>query len=116
MEKRVSQKYLIDLKNDYRRLNRKINGDNEPRGRYTKLAEKLSHNLPSFLLEKLKKMDKDNIISRMNYYNKFKMFRKEKKLDNEFNTRNKSNIKKRDSSLDNNNNIDNNNINFSIFN
>jgi hypothetical protein len=99
MNQRVSQKYLIDLQNDYRTLNKKIFGVVEPKGRYTLLAEKLRYNLPAYLLEKLKQMDKDTIITRMNYYNKFKKFRGEKKLISRFTTKNTTNNKK-DSSFD----------------
>ena len=80
LEKRVSQKYLIDLQDDYRELNKKLFDVFEPKGRFTFLAEKLRYNLPSFLLEKMKQLDKDSIISRMNYYNQFKQFKKDKKL------------------------------------
>ena len=80
LEKRVSQKHLIDLQDDYRELNKKLFDVFEPKGRFTFLAEKLRYNLPSFLLEKMKQLDKDSIISRMNYYNQFKQFKKDKKL------------------------------------
>jgi len=80
LEKRVSQKNLIDLQDDYRDLNKKLFNVFEPKGRYTFLAEKLRYNLPSFLLEKMKKLDQDSIINRMNYYNQFKQFKKDKKL------------------------------------
>ena len=80
LEKRVSQKHLIDLQDDYRELNKKLFDVFEPKGRFTFLAEKLRYNLPSFLLEKMKQLDKDSIINRMNYYNQFKQFKKDKKL------------------------------------
>jgi hypothetical protein len=80
LEKRVSQKNLLDLQDDYRELNKKLFNFFEPKGRYTFLAEKLRYNLPSFLLEKMKQLDRDSIISRMNYYNQFKQFKKDKKL------------------------------------
>jgi len=80
LEKRVSQKHLIDLQDDYRELNKKLFDVFEPKGRFTFLAEKLRYNLPSFLLEKMKQLDKDSIISRMNYYNQFQQFKKDKKL------------------------------------
>ena len=80
LEKRISQKNLIDLQDDYRDLNKKLFNVFEPKGRYTFLAEKLRYNLPSFLLEKMKKLDQDSIINRMNYYNQFKQFKKDKKL------------------------------------
>ena len=80
LDKRISQKNLINLQEDYRELNKKIFNVFEPKGRFTFLAEKLKYSLPSFLIEKLKQLDKDSIISRMNYYNKFKQFRKDNKL------------------------------------
>ena len=85
LEKRVSPKNLIDLQDGYRALNKKIEKVIEPRGRYTLLAEKLRYNLPSYLLEKFKQMDRDTIISRMNYYNQFKHFKKGNKLVCRFN-------------------------------
>ena len=84
LDKRVSQKNLINLQEDYRELNKKIFNVFEPKGRFTFLAEKLKYSLPSFLIEKLKQLDKDSIISRMNYYNKFKEFRKDNKLKAKF--------------------------------
>ena len=84
MDQRVSQKYLIDLQNEYRTLNKKIFGVIEPKGRFTILAEKLRYNLPLYLLERLKQLDKDTIISRMKYYNRFKKFKKENKLVSRF--------------------------------
>ena len=71
---------MIDLQDDYRDLNKKLFNVFEPKGRYTFLAEKLRYNLPSFLIEKMKQLDKDSIISRMKYYNQFKEFKKDKKL------------------------------------
>ena len=84
MDQRVSQKYLIDLQNEYRTLNKKIFGVIEPKGRFTILAERLRYNLPLYLLERLKQLDKDTIISRMKYYNRFKKFQKENKLVSRF--------------------------------
>ena len=97
LEKRVSQKHLIDLQDDYRELNKKLFDVFEPKGRFTFLAEKLRYNLPSFLLEKMKQLDKDSIISRMNYYNQFKQFKKDKKLVIKFGRKNetKKKIKKK---------------------
>ena len=84
MNQRISQKYLLDLQNDYRSLNKKLNGVVEPKGRFTILADKLKYNLPLYLLEKLKQLDKDTILSRMRYYSKFKKFKSEKKLVKRF--------------------------------
>ena len=96
MNQRLSQKHLLDLQNDYRVLNKKLNGIVEPKGRFTILAEKLRYNLPLYLLEKLKQLDKDSILTRMRYYNKFKKFKSENKLINRFevnpNKRKKFNI------------------------
>ena len=85
MDDRVSQKYLLDLQNDYRALNKKLNGIVEPKGRFTILAEKLRYNLPLYLLEKMKQLDKQSILSRVRYYNKFKKFKQDKKLFTRFN-------------------------------
>ena len=97
LEKRISHKNLVNLQDDYRELNKKLYNVFEPKGRFTFLAEKLRYNLPSFLIEKLRQLDKDSIISRMNYYNQFKEFRKDNKLKIIFGRRDdsKSNIKKK---------------------
>ena len=75
---------MINLQDEYRELNKKIFSVFEPKGRFTFLAEKLRYNLPSFLLEKFKQLDKDSIMSRMNYYNQFKYFKNDKKLEIKF--------------------------------
>ena len=85
MDERISQKYLLDLQNDYRALNKKLDGIAEPKGRFTILAEKLRYNLPLYLLEKMKQLDKQSILSRVRYYNKFKKFKQDKKLISRFN-------------------------------
>ena len=97
LEKRISHKNLVNLQDDYRELNKKLYNVFEPKGRFTFLAEKLRYNLPSFLIEKLRQLDKDSIISRMNYYNQFKEFRKDNKLKIIFGRRDDSmsNIKKK---------------------
>ena len=93
LEKRVSQKHLIDLQDDYRELNKKLFNVFEPKGRFTFLAEKLRYNLPSFLLEKMKQLDKDSIINRMKYYNQFKYFKNDKKLVIKFGRQDEENKK-----------------------
>ena len=99
LEKRISQKNLISLQDEYRELNKKIFSVFEPKGRFTFLAEKLRYNLPSFLIEKFKQMDKDSIRSRMNYYNKFKYFKNSKKLEVKFGRQDKK--KKNDKNTNN---------------
>lgn len=89
LDQRVSPKYLLELQNIYRDLNKKLYGVVEPKGRFTLLAEKLKYNLPLYLLEKLKQLDKDSVINRMKYYNKFKRF-KDKKLITLFNNKSMS--------------------------
>jgi len=84
MESRVSQKNLLDLQKDYRAFNQKLFGLIEPKGRFTILADKLRYNLPAYLLEKLKQLDKDAILTRMKYYNQFKEFKNENKLVSRF--------------------------------
>jgi hypothetical protein len=84
MDQRVSQKNLIDLQNDYKALNRKLYGLIEPKGRFTILAEKLRFNLPLYLLERFKQLDKESVLSRMRFYNKFKRFKNENKLVSRF--------------------------------
>lgn len=84
MDQRVSPKYLLDLQNDYRTLDRKFFGLIEPKGRFTILADKLRYNLPLYLLERFKQLDKESVLSRMRYYNKFKKFQNENKLVSRF--------------------------------
>ena len=78
LDPRVSHKNLVDMQNEYASLNKKIFGVLEPKGRFTILADKLRYNLPLYLIQKLKKLDKDSILSRMKYYNQFKQFRNKK--------------------------------------
>ena len=78
LDPRISENNLVDMRNEFRDLNKKIYGVLEPRGRFTNLAEKLRYNLPLFLLEKLKQLDKEAILNRMKYYNKFKQFKNDK--------------------------------------
>ena len=106
LDQRVSQKHLLDLQNNYKALNRKLYGLIEPKGRFTILAEKLRFNLPLYLLERFKQLDKDSILSRMRYYNKFKRFKYGKKLVSRFERKYNDNSNK-------NNNDD--NENFDIF-
>ena len=108
MDQRVSQKNLIDLQNDYKALNRKLYGIIEPKGRYTILAEKLRFNLPLYLLERFKQLDKDSVLSRMRYYNKFKRFKNENKLVSRFE-------RKYDNNLNNNKNNTSDSVNIDLF-
>ena len=78
LDPRISHKNLVDMQNEYMALNKKIYGVLEPKGRFSILAEKLRYNLPLYLIEKLKKLDKESILSRMRYYNQFKQFRNKK--------------------------------------
>ena len=94
LDQRVSQKNLLDLQNNYKALNRKLYGLIEPKGRYTILAEKLRFNLPLYLLERFKQLDKDSILSRMRFYNKFKRFKNGKKLVSRFERKYNDNVNK----------------------
>ena len=91
MNQRVSQKNLFDLEHKNHALNKIIFNVVEPKGRLTQLAEQLRYNVPVFLLEKLKKLEKEKIINRMNYYKKFKSFQINRKNNMKESTKNKNN-------------------------
>ena len=71
ISKKVSIENLRELQSRYIQFNEKISGRGvAPRGRLTNLAEKIKHNIPVFLYEKIKKLDKEKLLSRYNYYKK----------------------------------------------
>ena len=71
ISKKVSDNYVLELQDRYMKFNENlINGQRAivPKGRFTVLAEKIKYNIPSFLYEKIKKLDKDKLMSRYNYF------------------------------------------------
>lgn len=86
MEPRLSSKNMSNLQLKYKNLNKKIFGIIEPKGRNTILADNLKHNAPFYLIEKLKNLDKENLLYRMKYIYqgnepKFQNRRKKKEYD-----------------------------------
>ena len=71
ISKKISLENLRELQTRYIQFNEKVSGKGiEPKGRFTNLAEKIKHNIPVFLYEKIKKLDKEKLMSRYNYYKK----------------------------------------------
>ena len=103
VSKKMSQKNVKDLQKRYITFNEKNFGiGHAPRGRFTNLAEKIKYNVPLFLYERIKQLDKEKLISRYNYFkrasenmhNKFekmyykkhkKLFKKKEEKDNSWN-------------------------------
>ena len=71
ISKKVSDINLRELQGRFIKFNEKIYGPKiQPRGRFTNLAEKIKNNIPSFLYEKIKKLDKEKLMTRYNYFKK----------------------------------------------
>ena len=71
ISKKVSDINLRELQGRFIKFNEKVYGPKiQPRGRFTNLAEKIKNNIPSFLYEKIKKLDKEKLMSRYNYFKK----------------------------------------------
>ena len=69
LSKHVSEKNFNEMQNRYININQKLFGLGfAPRGRFTNLAEKIKFNVPSFLYEKIKKLDQEKLLSRYNYF------------------------------------------------
>ena len=70
LKKRIGKMNMCGLKDDYRKLNEIIERRYlSYKGRYSKLADKISNFAPMFLIEKLHKLDEDNL------KNKAKLFK-----------------------------------------
>ena len=98
LSKRVSDTNLNDLQKNFVVFNEKNFGMVGPKGRFTNMAEKIKYNIPSYLYEKIKKLDSDKLISRYNYYknsydNIKKKFASIKKKKNKSKDLSKENIK-----------------------
>ena len=71
ISKKVSDINLRELQGRFIKFNEKVYGPKiQPRGRFTNLAEKIKNNIPSFLYEKIKKLDKEKLMTRYNYFKK----------------------------------------------
>lgn len=71
LSKKVSDKNVKDLQKKYINFNQKIFGLGVgPRGRFTNLAEKIKYNVPVFLYERIRNLDKEKLMSRYNNFKK----------------------------------------------
>ena len=71
VSKKMSEKNLKEMQSRYINFNQKMFGiGNAPRGRFTNLAEKIKYNVPLFLYERIKRLDKEKLMSRYNYFKK----------------------------------------------
>ena len=62
IRKRVRNDNIYVLKEDYKKFNEKLNrGFLSYKGRFSQLAEKIRYNAPSYLVDKLKKLDEDKL-------------------------------------------------------
>ena len=70
IRKRVRNDNIFILKEDFKKLNERLNkGFLSHKGRYSQLAEKIRYNAPSYLINKLKKLDEEKIKSKARYFN-----------------------------------------------
>lgn len=69
MKKRVGNDNIYYLKQDYKKFNEKIDrGFLAYKGRFSKLADKIRNNAPSYLIDKLQKLDKDKLKMKAKYF------------------------------------------------
>ena len=70
IRKRVRSDNIYILKEDYKKFNEKLNkGFLSHKGRFSQLAEKIRYNAPSYLVNKLKKLDEDKLKAKAKYFN-----------------------------------------------
>ena len=72
LKKRCDDDSIIYLKKRYEKFNDEVRNykrNFQYKGRYTKLADKLIKNAPSYLIKRLKQLDKENLISKAKYLN-----------------------------------------------
>ena len=80
IRKRVRNDNIYILKEDFKKFNEKLEkGFLSYKGRFTQLAEKIRYNAPSYLVDKLKKLDEDKLKAKARYF-KIKL---NKKKDND---------------------------------
>ena len=69
IRKRVRNDNIYVLKEDYKKFNEKLNrGYLSYKGRFSQLAEKIRYNAPSYLIDKLKKLDEDKLKIKARYF------------------------------------------------
>ena len=62
---------IIYLKKRYEKFNEEVRNykrNFKYKGRYTKLADKIRKNAPSYLIKRLKQLDEENLISKAKYF------------------------------------------------
>lgn len=70
IKKRVRNDNIYILKEDFKKINEKLNkGFLSHKGRFSQLAEKIRYNAPSYLVDKLKKLDEEKIKAKARYFN-----------------------------------------------
>ena len=83
LQNRVDIKNLHILIQNYKDFNEKINRKFSPKGRFTNLANKIRNNAPTYLINKLKDLDKNKLVKRA------KFLKTKIDLDNKKNDENK---------------------------
>lgn len=71
IKKRCDNDSIIYLKKRYERFNEEVRNykrNFKYKGRYTKLADKIRKNAPSYLIKRLKQLDEENLISKAKYF------------------------------------------------
>ena len=72
IKKTCANESIIVLKKNYEKFNEDLKyykKNMKYRGRYTKLADKIRKNAPSFLIQRLEQLDEENLISKAKYFN-----------------------------------------------
>ena len=71
IKKRCDNDSIIYLKKKYEKFNEEVRNykrNFKYKGRYTKLADKIGKNAPSYLINRLKQLDEENLISKAKYF------------------------------------------------
>ena len=71
IKKRCTNDTIIYLKKQYEKFNDEMKSHKRNyiyKGRYTKLADKIRKNAPSYLINRLKQLDEENLISKAKYF------------------------------------------------
>ena len=67
LQNRVDIQNLHILMQNYKDFNEKINRKFSPKGRFTNLANKIRNNAPTYLINRLKDLDKNKLIKRAKF-------------------------------------------------
>ena len=70
LSNKVSDKGINELQKKFICFNERNLGYIGPKGRFTNMAEKIKYNIPAYLYEKIRKMDKAIVQKRTNYYHR----------------------------------------------